>query len=746
LLLALLLVLAAVPSAHANHSTTALVSQGPTGGNGLYDVCPIQPCGFAISRDGSRSFFETMESLVSADTDFTLDVYERSGNTTTLISTGPSGGNANFTAQLLDASEDGSRVFFWTQEPLTSADTDDQFDIYERSGGTTTLISTAAGGGNGPYAAVFAGATPDGTHVFFRTAESLVGADTDGEWDLYDRSSGSTTLVSTASSGGNGRYPADFAGTSDNGAHVFFKTREPMTAGDSDNCSGKGCLDIYERFGGTTSLVSTGPAGGNGAQDATFAGVSADGTRVFWTTKEVLVSGDLDALNDIYERSGGTTTLVSTGPTDQHAYSADAPIEISGDGNHVFWFTHEPLVPEDTGYYDVYERSFGTTKLVSTGPVGGNGPYHVYPGELQISKDGTHAFFQTSEKLTANDTDSTRDIYDRSGGTTALVSTGPSSATGGSPFIKGASDDGSRVFFETGEKLVPTDTDTQTDIYERFNGTTTLISTGPADDGTATGSYVAASADGAHVVFKTRDALVAGDTDACPDPSLGPGCYDFYDVSVAYQTPQSATQLSVSLVPTFLQCGTGSNPANGQHSPPLAQRACLPAKPGSNVAIFGPQAIGTGVLTVAPGNPDTSADEADVSIAANLTDIQNKTGGGDYNPNPSGPDLTLSARLRLTDTANCSGSTCSGPYQRNAATTTDLDFPVAVDCSATPDPSVGSTCAVTTSADAVQPGAIGETRQTVAQAFRLRLNDSGVNTIRGDSDDRIFSTQGIYVP
>jgi len=119
---------------------------------------------------------------------------------------------------------------------------------------------------------------------------------------------------------------------------------------------------------------------------------------------------------------------------------------------------------------------------------------------------------------------------------------------------------------------------------------------------------------------------------------------------------------------------------------------------------------------------------------------------GDYNPNASGPDLTLTARLRLTDTANCSGSTCSGPYQRTAATTTDLDFPVPVDCASTSDPGIGASCVLNSSVDAVQPGAIVEARQTVAQVFRLRLNDSGVDAVRGTTDDRIFSTQGFYVP
>jgi len=38
---------------------------------------------------------------------------------------------------------------------------------------------------------------------------------------------------------------------------------------------------VYERVGANTTLVSIGPTGGNGAFDAQFGGVSADGTRVY---------------------------------------------------------------------------------------------------------------------------------------------------------------------------------------------------------------------------------------------------------------------------------------------------------------------------------------------------------------------------------------------------------------------------------------------------------------------------------
>ena len=107
-------------------------------------------------------------------------------------------------ALFVGASADGARVFFRTVEPLVSADTDATEDVYERSGGQTTLVSTGATGGNGAFGAFFEGASADGTRVFFATEESLVSADTDAAEDVYERSGGQTTLVSTGPAGGNG--------------------------------------------------------------------------------------------------------------------------------------------------------------------------------------------------------------------------------------------------------------------------------------------------------------------------------------------------------------------------------------------------------------------------------------------------------------------------------------------------------------------------------------------------------------
>ena len=59
-------------------------------------------------------------------------------------------------------------------------DTDNAADVYERAGGTTTLVSTGPGRQRRPRRDVPRGSRADGTRVFFETAERLVGSDTDG--------------------------------------------------------------------------------------------------------------------------------------------------------------------------------------------------------------------------------------------------------------------------------------------------------------------------------------------------------------------------------------------------------------------------------------------------------------------------------------------------------------------------------------------------------------------------------------
>jgi hypothetical protein len=200
----------------------------------------------------------------------------------------------------------------------------------------------------------------------------------------------------------------------------------------------------------------------------------------------------------------------------------------------------------------------------------------------------------------------------------------------------------------------------------------------------------------------------------------------------------------VALVPNFRQTISASQcTARGglasTHGAPLALGSCNPPAyaPGT-AAHLGSQSVASATLTAVPGDLTTAADEADLAVQLSATDVRSIQGGGDYTPS-AGTDVTLVERLRLSDAFN-------GPSQNDAGTANDFDFPVGADCAATPDPAVGSTCSVSTSADAVTPGSIREGREMVLQSFRLRLNDSGANGTRGDADDRAFAQQGVYVP
>jgi len=445
------------------------------------------------------------------------------------------------------------------------------------------------------------------------------------------------------------------------------------------------------------------------------------------------------------------SSLISTGPAGGNSPTNPAFYDAaSADGTHVYFDTDEQLVSADTdNSFDVYERVGTTTNLVSIGPNGGNGANDAFFDG--ISQDGTKLFFESDEKLVSGDTDSSQDVYQRSSGATTQVSTGPSGGNGAPlAFFDGASADGSRVFFDTEESLVSVDTDSSQDLYERFSGATTDLSIGPTGgNGAIPAFFDGSSQDGTTVFYETGESLVGGDTDSS---------IDVYAAKVAspspgYDVPRAASSLHAPLVPEFrqtidaTQCSARGG-LNSTHGSPVALPSCNPPAfvPGTQ-AHFGVAGDGSVDLTMIQGDPGTPADEADLAIAASLSDIRlASASGADYAPSASGPDVSVHVKLRLSDTTNATtGQPC-------AATTTcpgtmsDYEFSAPVNCAVTADPSVGSNCSVVTSADGVIPTVIKESRNSVLQTFRVRVHDAGANGTVGDGDDARMASQGIYIP
>ncbi len=518
---------------------TRRITVGPAGGNG---AVPASITG--TTPDGTHVFFTTAEQMVAADIDSAVDVYDRSGGTTTLISTGPAGGNGAFNADYRGVSADGSVVVFISDEQLTANDTDTRVDVFAREAGVTTKATVGPAGGNGPKDGVFAGMSNDGSHIFVATYESLVAGDTDTAADVYDRSSGTTTQMSVGDINGNGNNDALPLEEAGDGSGVLFWSDEQLVAGDTDTSQ-----DIYRRSGGNTTRVSAGQTNGNQSLPSFFDRATADLSVVYFQSAEQLDATDTDSAFDTFKRESGSTTRVTLGPAGGNLAFDAIPKGASTDGQAFFFITIESLVGGDTdGDYDVYQRLGSTTTRISTGPAGGNAP--EIANFDATSADGSVVTFTTAEPLVAADTDAVDDTYQRSGSTTTLISGGTINGNGPHHVnFRKASSDGSRVVFWSDEQLVPGDTDGDYDVYERAGAITRLVSTAKSAPPAPVISAVAPGSPSSDNTPTLRGSAEAGstvgifDTPACSGATplaLGPAA-TFAGAGITVTVPSDAT-------------------------------------------------------------------------------------------------------------------------------------------------------------------------------------------------------------
>jgi hypothetical protein len=209
----------------------------------------------------------------------------------------------------------------------------------------------------------------------------------------------------------------------------------------------------------------------------------------------------------------------------------------------------------------------------------------------------------------------------------------------------------------------------------------------------------------------------------------------------SYARPKGATPVRVALVPAYRACGS----PNRQHGPPLAFGSCAPPQLRSDYLTVGsPDAngktansIGSMRLEVFPGNPSTPADEADVNVSFDLTDVRKSGDLSDYTG-----QLQAESLVRVTDRDNA--ETAGGGS--DPATTNDFPFPVTVPCTATADTSVGGSCSLSTTYDALVPGSIREGDRSIWQLGAVQVFDGGSDGVVGTSPNTLFARQGLFIP
>jgi hypothetical protein len=228
---------------------------------------------------------------------------------------------------------------------------------------------------------------------------------------------------------------------------------------------------------------------------------------------------------------------------------------------------------------------------------------------------------------------------------------------------------------------------------------------------------------------------------------------------LGYPRPKGATPIDVPLVPAYERCSSG----NETHGAPLSYSSCAPPVSSSSYLTVGtPDAngqragfVGEVRFQVIPGNPATSANEADVSLTAHMTDVRCKV--TNFRACPNGPLSDYSGELqglveeRITDRD-------SGALKDTAATVDDFDngvsytyggmyLPYTIPCTATADTSVGSTCSVSTTLNSVLPGVIQEGKRAIWEFAAVKIFDGGSDgSASSEADNTLFADEGVFVP
>ncbi len=444
-------------------------------------VSPIGPQLAGVSAGGEHLAYEDDVSLTSAAPSGVVNAYEWAAGQVRLVGVLPDGTPAPGGSQI------GSGVSFGSVDHAISA---------------------------------------DGSRVFFRAldpSDPSVG-------QLYVREQAASTAHVSASQRGTqdpaGTFPALFwSAEARHGSRVLFTSCEKLTddatayddaplASDvySPTCMsslGAAALprgqDLYAYDVDTGGLTDLTTADATGADVFGVVGTSDDLERIYFVAGGVLADGATDGQPNLYLWHQGVTTFIAT--LDDTLASAEARVvldssnwsattfnkgettRVTADGEQLLFTSRERL-----GDYDnassaclggacaevyLFDAELGRTTCVSCNPAGdppvGDArlidsaitlaavPLNTHSLTRNLLADGSAAFFETGDSLVADDSNGKIDVYGWRGGQIELVSSG----TGGSnSHFADASASGDDVFFTTRDRLVRSDQDTLSDLYD----------------------------------------------------------------------------------------------------------------------------------------------------------------------------------------------------------------------------------------------------------------------------------------
>jgi hypothetical protein len=375
---------------HAAARTVHTISDSSDGHTRVFFTQPTDPAGNSSSQlpDHSPQQHDVITSLsgnvfMRVDHSFSeqLNASERQG------------ASSFAPAEFLDASSDGTRVFFMTSQALTDDAPLGGTKIYmydaTKPGAdphNLTLMTPAVGGLN---ADGLIGESDDGHYVYMIAHGQLVrGGPALDEGGFYLWHDGQISFIGPSPDGtaetedlefGDELFPQHSRVTPD-GRHLLFSalSGDGLTGYDHGACQTTlGCREFYVYSADSSTplqpdiaCASCNPSGAPATQMASSIvrensggtqrswhlnhAISSDGRFVFFSSAEALVPGDTNGKSDAYEYdvTNRTAHLLSSGTDPSDSWFLDA----SADGSDAFIITRERLVGWDTdGAYDIYD-------------------------------------------------------------------------------------------------------------------------------------------------------------------------------------------------------------------------------------------------------------------------------------------------------------------------------------------------------------------------------------------------------
>jgi flagellin-like hook-associated protein FlgL len=400
--------------------------------------------------------------------------------------------------------------------------------------GRTSRVSVGASGAEANATSLGVSISADGQQVaFYSDASNLVSGDTNGVGDYFLRNlaTGTTTRISTSSSGGQSNAVAQYTFLSANGRFATFQSTATNLVASAT--SGEQQVYIKDTVSGELRLASVTASGILGNAGSTNGSLSSDGTwSVIDSFASNFVAGDTNGTRDVFLKNTvtGDLRLVSVSQAGLIGNGQSFAMDVSDDGRYVtFNSDASNLVVGDTnGVRDAFVKDMvtGSVSRVSTSSAGEQANGGSYTLQRTLTADGRYvAFWSLASNLVAGDTNGGHDSFvkDLQTGEVSRVST---TATGGqangNSRVSSISADGRYVVFESdASNLVAGDTNGQFDsfIKDRVDGSIRRISVDSSgQEGNSLSYEGVVTPDGRYAAFISfASNLVDGDTNGAGD-------------------------------------------------------------------------------------------------------------------------------------------------------------------------------------------------------------------------------------